>query len=94
MECIEAVGHESFVLGDILELESLDDDEFIPFLNNYFLPLTFLGKPKDMEMLHVVSFTARGIPTHPNVALIIQLVCDGILVGLGVFNSAILPCQA
>jgi len=73
---IEAVRHVRSVMGDIRVLRNLDDDEVFAF-----------AQTKQLGRLPVVQFAAGGVATPADAALMMQLGCDGVFVGSGVFKS-------
>ncbi len=52
------------------------------------IPYELALKVKELGRLPVVNFAAGGIATPADAALMMQLGCDGIFVGSGIFKSA------
>ena len=84
---IEAVRHVRSVLGDIRKLQSLDDDEVFAFAKQIAAPYELVRQTKQLGRLPVVNFAAGGVATPADAALMMQLGCDGVFVGSGVFKS-------
>lgn len=84
---IEAVRHVRSVLGDIRRLQSLDDDEVFSFAKQIAAPYELVRQTKQLGRLPVVNFAAGGVATPADAALMMQLGCDGVFVGSGVFKS-------
>uniref|UniRef100_A0A0D6R048 pyridoxal 5'-phosphate synthase (glutamine hydrolyzing) n=1 Tax=Araucaria cunninghamii TaxID=56994 RepID=A0A0D6R048_ARACU len=84
---IEAVRHVRSVLGDIRRLQSLDDDEVFGFAKQIGASFELVRQTKQLGRLPVVNFAAGGVATPADAALMMQLGCDGVFVGSGVFKS-------
>ncbi|KAJ7551483.1 hypothetical protein O6H91_06G017200 [Diphasiastrum complanatum] len=84
---IEAVRHVRAVLGDIRRLQSLDDDEVFTFAKQIAAPYELVRQTKQLGRLPVVNFAAGGVATPADAALMMQLGCDGVFVGSGIFKS-------
>ena len=85
---VEAVRHIRLVTGEIRQLQSLLDDEVAAFAKTIGAPLELVWETKKLGRLPVVNFAAGGIATPADAALMMQLGCDGIFVGSGIFKSA------
>lgn len=84
---IEAVRHIRMVMSDIRRLQNLPDEEVPSFAKEISAPLELVLMTKTMGRLPVVNFAAGGIATPADAALMMQLGCDGIFVGSGIFKS-------
>lgn len=84
---IEAVKHIRMVNSEIRQLQGLSDDEVYTFAKNIGAPLELVLEVKKLGRLPVVNFAAGGIATPADAALMMQLGCDGIFVGSGIFKS-------
>eukprot|EP00246_Nothoceros_aenigmaticus_P002651 TRINITY_DN134_c0_g1_i1.p1 TRINITY_DN134_c0_g1~~TRINITY_DN134_c0_g1_i1.p1 ORF type:complete len:310 (-),score=56.25 TRINITY_DN134_c0_g1_i1:744-1673(-) len=84
---VEAVRHTRAVLGDIRRLQSLEDDEVFTFAKNLQAPYELVRQTKQLGRLPVVNFAAGGVATPADAALMMQLGCDGVFVGSGIFKS-------
>ena len=85
---IEAVRHIREVMGQIRHLCSLRAEELPGFAKEIAAPLELVQSVHSTGRLPVVNFAAGGISTPADAALMMQLGCDGIFVGSGIFKSA------
>nr|6HX3_B Chain B, Pyridoxal 5'-phosphate synthase subunit PDX1.3 [Arabidopsis thaliana]6HX3_D Chain D, Pyridoxal 5'-phosphate synthase subunit PDX1.3 [Arabidopsis thaliana]6HX3_F Chain F, Pyridoxal 5'-phosphate synthase subunit PDX1.3 [Arabidopsis thaliana]6HX3_H Chain H, Pyridoxal 5'-phosphate synthase subunit PDX1.3 [Arabidopsis thaliana] len=84
---IEAVRHVRSVNGDIRVLRNMDDDEVFTFAKKLAAPYDLVMQTKQLGRLPVVQFAAGGVATPADAALMMQLGCDGVFVGSGIFKS-------
>ncbi len=66
----------------------LEDDELFTFSKQISAPYELVKLVKQLGRLPVVNFAAGGISTPADAALMMQLGCDGVFVGSGIFKSA------
>lgn len=85
---VESVRHARAVLGDMRRLRMLDDDELFTFAKTISAPYELVKLVKQLGRLPVVNFAAGGISSPADAALMMQLGCDGVFVGSGIFKSA------
>jgi pyridoxal 5'-phosphate synthase pdxS subunit len=85
---VEAVKHIRMVMGEIRQLQNLPEDEVAAFAKNIGASYELVKETKKLGRLPVVNFAAGGIATPADAALMMQLGCDGIFVGSGIFKSA------
>ncbi len=85
---VEAVRHMRTMNREIRRLANMPVEEVVPFAKNNGLPVELALKVKELGRLPVVNFAAGGIATPADAALMMQLGCDGIFVGSGIFKSA------
>ena len=85
---IEAVRHIREVMGQIRHLCSLRAEELPGFAKEIAAPLELVQNVHATGRLPVVNLAAGGISTPAVAALMMQLGCDGIFVGSGIFKSA------
>ena len=52
------------------------------------MPVALLEQVRDFGRLPVVNFAAGGIATPADAALCMQMGCDGVFVGSGIFKSS------
>jgi pyridoxal 5'-phosphate synthase pdxS subunit len=85
----EAVAHIKAVNNDIRRLGSLVDDaqELIKVSRQLQSSLQIVEETARLGKLPVVNFAAGGISTPADAALLMNLGCDGVFVGSGVFKS-------
>ncbi|HAK73496.1 MAG TPA: pyridoxal 5'-phosphate synthase lyase subunit PdxS [Sporomusaceae bacterium] len=84
---VEAVKHIRMVMSEIRILQNLPEDEVSSFAKNIAAPVELVWETKKQGRLPVVNFAAGGIATPADAALMMQLGCDGIFVGSGIFKS-------
>ncbi len=84
---VEAVRHIRMVMSEIRKLVNTPDDELMTFAKNIAAPFELVREVKRLGRLPVVNFAAGGIATPADAALMMQLGCDGIFVGSGIFKS-------
>ena len=85
---IEAVRHIRVVMGEMRHLLSLPEEEVPGYARELGAPLELLRVVREKGGLPVVNFAAGGISTPADAALMMQLGCDGIFVGSGIFKSS------
>ena len=85
---VEAVRHMRTMNREIRQLANMPVEEVVPYAKNNGLPYELALKVKELGRLPVVNFAAGGIATPADAALMMQLGCDGIFVGSGIFKSA------
>ena len=84
---VEAVKHMRMVSSEIRVLQNLPEEEVASFAKNIAAPLELVGEVRKLGRLPVVNFAAGGIATPADAALMMQLGCDGVFVGSGIFKS-------
>ena len=84
---IEAVKHMRCVNEEIRSLYGLSDEELIVKAKEYGATLELIKQVAQLKRLPVVNFAAGGIATPADAALMMQLGCDGVFVGSGIFKS-------
>ena len=84
---VEAVRHIRMVLSEIRKLQNTPDEELMTFAKNIGAPFELVKEVKRLGRLPVPNLAAGGIATPADAALMMQLGCDGIFVGSGIFKS-------
>lgn len=84
---VEAVTHMRQVMGEIRWLTNLPADELMTAAKNLGAPYELVVEVHKTGKLPVVNFAAGGIATPADAALMMQLGCDGVFVGSGIFKS-------
>jgi len=84
---VEAVKHMRCMNEEIRALKGLDKEELIVKAKEYGAPFELLIETASLGRLPVVNFAAGGIATPADAALMMQLGCDGVFVGSGIFKS-------
>ena len=85
---VEAVRHIKTMNEQIKELQSMNEKQLQLKAKEFKAPLELLKQAAKMQRLPVVNFAAGGIATPADAALMMQLGCDGIFVGSGIFKSS------
>lgn len=85
---VEAVRHMRTMNREIRQLVNMPEEEVVGFAKSNGLPYELALEVKRLGRLPVVNFAAGGIATPADAALMMQLGCDGIFVGSGIFKSA------
>jgi pyridoxal 5'-phosphate synthase pdxS subunit len=91
---VEAVRHQRQVMGDIRRIQNMNDDELYAEAKRLGAPVELVKEVKEQGRLPVVMFTAGGIATPADAALMMQLGSDGVFVGSGIFKSENPPLMA
>jgi len=85
---VEAVRHVRTMNREIRQLVSMPTEEVVGFAKANGIPFELALRVKELGRLPVVNFAAGGIATPADAAMMMQLGCDGIFVGSGIFKSA------
>jgi pyridoxal 5'-phosphate synthase pdxS subunit len=85
---VEAVRHMRSILGEIKRLGAMDEDELYGVAKQHQAPYELVRYCAEHGSLPVVTFTAGGIATPADAALMMQLGADGVFVGSGIFKSS------
>ena len=86
-DVVEAVRHMRKMNSQIGWLTTLDPNEMMNAAKELRAPIALVQEIAAKGKLPVVNFAAGGIATPSDAALMMQLGCDGIFVGSGVFKS-------
>src|ERR1700682_5380364 len=84
---VEAVRHMRAVSGEIRRLSSMAKEELYVAAKELQAPYELVAETARLGKLPVVNFSAGGIATPADAALMMQLGCDGNFVGSGMFKS-------
>ena len=85
---VEAVRHMRAIMGEIRMLKGMDSQEQIDFARDIEAPAELVIECARMGRLPVVNFSAGGVATPSDAALMMQLGADGVFVGSGIFKSS------
>jgi pyridoxal 5'-phosphate synthase pdxS subunit len=91
---VEAVRHMRAIQSGIRRLQSMDDSEMASAAKDLRAPLDLVRKVAESGRLPVVNFSAGGIATPADAALMMQLGAEGVFVGSGIFKSEDPPVRA
>lgn len=85
---IEAVKHMKKINEQIRSLKNLNIRQLKTKANEFNVPFELLEETAKIQRLPVVNFAAGGIATPADASLMMQLGCDGVFVGSGIFKSS------
>ncbi len=86
-DIVEAVRHMRALHGGIRRLQSAPDDELANIAKELQAPLELVREVKRLGKLPVVNFSAGGVATPADAALMMQLGAEGVFVGSGIFKA-------
>ena len=84
---IEAVKHMRSMTDGINKIKTSDQNELMSLAKEIRAPFDVVKEVHELGKLPVVNFAAGGIATPADAALMMQLGCDGVFVGSGIFKS-------
>ncbi|OPX75365.1 MAG: Pyridoxal biosynthesis lyase PdxS [Methanoregulaceae archaeon PtaU1.Bin059] len=84
---VEAVRHMRNIMGEIRALQGKSPQEIVARARELEAPSELLLETVKMGRLPVVNFSAGGIATPSDAALMMQMGADGVFVGSGIFHS-------
>ncbi len=84
---VEAVRHMRTVTDEIAWVAGLREEQLFTAAKDLQAPVELVKWVHDNGKLPVVNFSAGGIATPADAALMMQLGCDGVFVGSGIFKS-------
>ena len=84
---VEATRHMRAIRGDIRRLSTLDETELYVAAKELRAPVDLVREVAEAGKLPVVLFTAGGIATPADAAMMMQLGAEGVFVGSGIFKS-------
>jgi pyridoxal 5'-phosphate synthase pdxS subunit len=84
---VEAVRHMRRIQGDVRRLQSMDEAELPSAAKELRAPIDLVREVAEKGALPVVNFSAGGIATPADAALMMQLGAEGVFVGSGIFKS-------
>ncbi|HVL81131.1 MAG TPA: pyridoxal 5'-phosphate synthase lyase subunit PdxS, partial [Actinomycetota bacterium] len=85
---VEAVRHMRAMTAGIRRLTALGAEELPAAARDLRAPLDLVTEVARTGRLPVVNFAAGGLATPADAALMMQLGCDGVFVGSGIFKSS------
>lgn len=87
-DVIEAVRHMRLICKEIRQVLNSPEDELMKLAKEWGAPLDVLRAIQAEGKLPVVNFAAGGLATPADAAMMMQLGCDGVFVGSGIFKSS------
>ena len=85
---IEAVRHMRAIMDGIRRLQMLPEEELMTEAKNLGAPYELVLEVAQKGKLPVVNFSAGGVATPADAALMMRLGAEGIFVGSGIFKSS------
>jgi pyridoxal 5'-phosphate synthase pdxS subunit len=86
-DVVEAVRHIRQVNEDIQRVLSATPMELMTIAKDLGAPYELVLQVRELGRLPVVNFAAGGVATPADAALMMELGCDGVFVGSGIFKS-------
>jgi len=84
---VEAVRHMRTVTRELRALTTMGPEELATAAKNLGAPVSLVREVAETGKLPVVNFAAGGVATPADAALMMQLGCEGVFVGSGIFKS-------
>ncbi|MBS4041640.1 MAG: pyridoxal 5'-phosphate synthase lyase subunit PdxS [Flavobacteriales bacterium] len=86
-DVIEAVKHMRMMNSEIRRIQGLSKEELMNAAKEIQAPIHLVEYVHENGKLPVVNFAAGGVATPADAAMMMQLGCDGVFVGSGIFKS-------
>ena len=86
-DVVQAVRHMRAMNAEIRRVQNLREDELFEAAKQLQVPVDLLRYVHENGKLPVVNFTAGGVATPADAALMMQLGAEGVFVGSGIFKS-------
>lgn len=86
-DVVQAVRHMRTIQKEMKELTVLRTDELYEAAKQYQVPYELVKYVHDNGKLPVANFSAGGVATPADAALMVELGADGVFVGSGIFKS-------
>ena len=86
-DIVQAVRHMRKMNSAIAQLKGMREDELFEAAKQYQVPYELVQYVHENGKLPVVNFTAGGVATPADAALMMQLGAEGVFVGSGIFKS-------
>ncbi|KAJ2308090.1 Pyridoxal 5'-phosphate synthase subunit snz1 [Coemansia sp. RSA 2706] len=86
-DVIQAVKHMRTMNAQVRHAQALDKMELYNYAKELGVSIELLREVVKLGRLPVVNFAAGGVATPADAAMMMQLGCDGVFVGSGIFKS-------
>ena len=86
-DVVQAVSHMRKIQGEIRQVTAMAEDELFEKAKEFKVPYELLKYVYENGKLPVVNFSAGGVATPADAALMRQLGAEGVFVGSGIFKS-------
>lgn len=84
---VEAVRHFRQISSEMRQLKGMPEEEMMTYAKDMGAPVDLVREVAKKGKLPIVNFAAGGIATPADAALMMQMGCDGVFVGSGIFRS-------
>jgi pyridoxal 5'-phosphate synthase pdxS subunit len=84
---VEATRHMRSIRSDLRRLSTMEDEELFAAAKELRAPHDLVKEVAELGKLPVVLFTAGGIATPADAAMMMQLGAEGVFVGSGIFKA-------
>jgi pyridoxal 5'-phosphate synthase pdxS subunit len=84
---VEAVRHMRSITSELRRLQTMGSEELMSAAKEHRAPFELVREVAESGSLPVVLFTAGGLASPADAALMMQLGADGVFVGSGIFKS-------
>ena len=84
---VEAVRHMRAITSEIRALATATPEQLMRMARDMGAPIDLVREVSETGKLPVVNFAAGGLATPADAAMMMQLGCDGVFVGSGIFKS-------
>ncbi len=85
---IEAVRHIKTMKKEIEELKPMNEEQLANAAKEMRVDIELVKQVRELGRLPVVNFAAGGVATPADAALCMELGCDGVFVGSGIFKAS------
>ena len=86
-DVVQAVRHMRMMNSEIAKITAMREDELFQEAKELQVPYDLVQYVHENGKLPVVNFAAGGVATPADAALMMQLGCEGVFVGSGIFKS-------
>ena len=86
-DIVQAVRHMRKMNSAIAQIKGMREDELFEIAKQLQVPFDLVAYVHENGKLPVVNFAAGGVATPADAALMMQLGCEGVFVGSGIFKS-------
>ncbi|ASM37417.1 MAG: pyridoxal 5'-phosphate synthase lyase subunit PdxS [Campylobacter sputorum] len=86
-DVVQAVKHLRQIMGEISHVAALSEDELYSAAKEYGASIELIRYVYENKKLPVLNFSAGGVATPADAALMRQLGAEGVFVGSGIFKS-------
>lgn len=86
-DIVQAVSHMRAINGNISRIAAMREDELFVAAKNMQVPYELVEYVHKNKKLPVVNFSAGGVATPADAALMVHLGAEGVFVGSGIFKS-------